>query len=1842
MENDQELIKEVYPITILRESQQNKDEGECWISEDVIKKWTDNPQGVSPEYPYEFCCTRHYTYKNIDNPSEGKEWQPWDTKNISLWAHYGMNAIPYQLLLGNPYESIYQIEASGATREAYVIIDGDGISTGEIILQGGYENKDQKFNLKIDEISILDPINNIERNFKDSNYKTINLGDNWYCRFELSDNNGNPVIKIIGIGPNPESSVTPPSTIELAPTDSCFKCNLGGKYQKKIVIQAKNKQKNITAAATWTVTAIRDKNGDGIWRYQIMPSIDRVVRNVYYKRVGEDDKAVTAVKDVWNIGDANSLKFDLEKDTYGKSWEDIDLSKQKCIIRIRKPKGNNEYEVLYNQEATSNPVIIACKNVKDMFNGFLSNKSLLEPHMAQYTVEMLVEDPDYGEGFSVVDKCNLVFEYIVSESGKDGEDGENGKDGKDGTSSVFDLSNDSGSFAYNYKTGGINLSPNDKTTDIQYIVESNYKCCDSIKIGETLYEKNIQGASYSSEQGTVEFNLTKNTEDWTLEITGITTSQYKSVFAIPITGVLLGKEVGTATFKMIGIKDLNKDGAVYSYRLVPEHTHSQEHSSETDYLDVKVYREALIEGPGYNDEIGVIVQVVSKLNKIKPGETEPSETILSTSDVKKVKCGPPAEIHTNVSMYTVQKNHGVIAKVYANDPDYYDYPALSEGSPYHFTGEAEDIPWTAPQGIPGPSVEVDYEELKKSIKTISCNNDSIIVTGGSTYTFRFTDIGGKGKNVTLSLNSDAWQFFKDNQNLTGNTITLEAKSYEELSKLDPFSGEITYTDSADSSISGTIRYTWVGDANSDGVYYDYEIQPSAQVLGYTEVDGNLAFNIGEITITCKSVKHDGVLKTYTKGAGYILVGSNQVEGNNYKLLDDNGQVTITLGDPPKESTEESKKLYYSKKTSFRVYWFTDDKDYEEAYKKDNKSIHATTIGDKLYYQVDSELINVVPNTAIDATTNLQAYTGSGTFIVDPKTLKATFEYKSDAPGYYLVRFNKAQYKGTGDIYFANTTITPTQPNTVEVIMGPELMRTTTTSTEEQLTLTNINGPYGLGNYQEPVKTSTVAWIKCPSVHVGIYKENTFDTLLFEDTVVRTGLDGYYWNVDKNGWVSVQSNGDAMTSINQTANSIVSIASGVSPNLCKGAATDKTSPFTWVTGSDGEEVTSYHNSKEIIAPNTGCDPIGTGLLVSTSDNQCTYYDSDFKLNEGYYGISLSPTSVTTGGTITVGYDGPLLYENYSAPSGKAIAISSEYNGKGIKFTAEKALLKNDYILSFYASQTNKGIVYVKANNNTYQFTTTNSVKRYVLKLNNLQSTDVIIYKDNTSSILYISSIQFEKGSLVTDWKDYGQDVSTIIQEASSIRSEVERISEDYASKSSVEQTANGIKTEVATIKGNQEELKSSIDQTAGEIKTEVAEINGKYDTLKSYIDAKSTGIDMATVVNGIRTAGINIKNGNTEVEDGVITKGQGSVELTGQVIATNFMVKKSETETQKINEFIDNKDIVMCITTWGNAKTTLGNNNSITLSDEAPVFIIKSGEKYFVLNPLLLNDLDNYPARYQALNMKLFRSYTSISVNTIITTDSTIVHQYLEPSYKLIKETKVYNIEGAENQKNVICINQDYENLAADPPTFNKHSLLNSFALIKIDEITAPVLYSNSFITFVPMDVYKVRKYIDGKISEDGEHTIFIGNRIIEDRGKVTLSNDKEVLYKLGEIPALDTITKTKSNSNHSEQKLKFTYIETKGPNRYSKFIFITKIEDSGSNNTKFKGVEFKYVLKVADNQPTNINNLIDTNYSSKNLETFTDNEKNYFDKWNIDVKYKEFLDSNKTGTIGRIYGILPL
>mgnify|MGYP006402711293 CR=1 FL=1 len=51
-------------------------------------------------------------------------------------------------------------------------------------------------------------------------------------------------------------------------------------------------------------------------------------------------------------------------------------------------------------------------------------------------------------------------------------------------------------------------------------------------------------------------------------------------------------------------------------------------------------------------------------------------------------------------MHTVQLNHGVIVKLYAADTDYKndnENDKITIGNTtYYFTGEAEDVPWTAP------------------------------------------------------------------------------------------------------------------------------------------------------------------------------------------------------------------------------------------------------------------------------------------------------------------------------------------------------------------------------------------------------------------------------------------------------------------------------------------------------------------------------------------------------------------------------------------------------------------------------------------------------------------------------------------------------------------------------------------------------------------------------------------------------------------------------------------------------------------------------------------------------------------------------------------------------------------------------------------------------------------------------------------------------------------------------------------------------------------------------------------------------------------------------------------
>lgn len=947
MANESELIKEEFPVTILHSSQQ--EDGENWITGDIIKRWTDNPQGVSPEYPYEFCCTRYYTYKDKNNAaipnSEKKGWQPWDIKNISLWSHYGMNASPYQLLLGNPYESIYAIEASGNTREAYVILDGDGVSTGEITLQGGNENSKGTYDLKIDNLYIVDQ-NNIEHSFNNSDYLTIDLGDNWNCRFQLSDRNGNPIINMVGIGPNPTDKITGdalPDTIELNSSDSCFKCNLEGKYQKKIAIKAVNLEKNVSIVTSWTITAIRDKNGDGIWRYRIMPNIDRVVRTSYFKKIS--DSQSNLINTVYNIGDADSVKFDIEKDTYGKAWRDI--TNQACRVVIKHPVDDGEDIIV---SADGGPITVPIVQLQAIVDRMANSNPTLT-QLLQYTVELQVVDPDYeatSEGYSVVDKCNLLFEYIVCEAGKDGEDGADGADGKNGVSTMFNLSNDNGTFAYDYHTGNITVNDKDKSTEIQYSEDSNYVCCTSLTIGD----KNYTGSTSEGVCDKVHFSLVKGEKFWTLTVDSIEgdgdgdSSTYTQLFSLPIKGFKEGKEVGSATFKMSGVKDLNEDG-VYLYRLIPEHQHSSLNSASDDTLNVDVYRDELIAGGGYSKEIPILVEIISKNKK------ENSTLGVVGGEDTKVSCASPIiNLDTLVSMETVQDNMGVILKVYAKDPDYVDraefvntkYPAYS-GQGYHYTGEYEEVSWTAPAGS---SSEITQEQIAAAVKMIVCNNNNIIVAEGAEYNFTFKDVSGNSKNVNISGIPEG--IFNPVENVNGiNQLTLIASTNLPS---DPTSGEITYKDPSNSDIYGTIRYNWIGDQSLDGVYYTYDMSTSARVLGYND-DGT--FTPKQITVTCYCTEYGNGSKKITPGTGYIGI-NDEKDISKLKSLNSSGQADIEIGKD------------YTGTTAFTIRWYTIDADFAAS-----GTAHAFEKDGNKYYMVDEQPIDIVPTKVIEGASVTKNY-----------------------------------------------------------------------------------------------------------------------------------------------------------------------------------------------------------------------------------------------------------------------------------------------------------------------------------------------------------------------------------------------------------------------------------------------------------------------------------------------------------------------------------------------------------------------------------------------------------------------------------------------------------------------------------------------------------------------------------------------------------------------------------------------------------------------------------------------------------------------------------------------------
>ena len=183
----------------------------------------------------------------------------------------------------------------------------------------------------------------------------------------------------------------------------------------------------------------------------------------------------------------------------------------------------------------------------------------------------------------------------------------------------------------------------------------------------------------------------------------------------------------------------------------------------------------------------------------------------------------------------------------------------------------------------------------------------------------------------------------------------------------------------------------------------------------------------------------------------------------------------------------------------------------------------------------------------------------------------------------------------------------------------------------------------------------------------------------------------------------------------------------------------------------------------------------------------------------------------------------------------------------------------------------------------------------------------------------------------------------------------------------------------------------------------------------------------------------------------------------------------------------------------------------------------------------------------------------------------------------------------------MCKDQNYENLDADPPALNPNSLLNNFTIESYRTIIAPVyIYDefSNFITFIPIDIYKVIKYTEGKPKLGDEHLIFLGSSVSYSNGKVSLSPDSKVLYKLEEYPKSLLYFEKKFTSNRG------VAVNLKG--------FITKKvadEDPPIFITNIETTEFKYLFcPVKKFVESTIPNLVKT-YSSEPFREFTTREK---------------------------------
>ena len=227
------------------------------------------------------------------------------------------------------------------------------------------------------------------------------------------------------------------------------------------------------------------------------------------------------------------------------------------------------------------------------------------------------------------------------------------------------------------------------------------------------------------------------------------------------------------------------------------------------------------------------------------------------------------------------------------------------------------------------------------------------------------------------------------------------------------------------------------------------------------------------------------------------------------------------------------------------------------------------------------------------------------------------------------------------------------------------------------------------------------------------------------------------------------------------------------------------------------------------------------------------------------------------------------------------------------------------------------------------------------------------------------------------------------------------------------------------------VSSQIKQTADSITTYVKNTTA---SLQTQIEQSASGISLSTMKDNLKVAGIDIEaTGTDKWTDGSVTvtgnkfkiqnpsketvlscdSTSGNLNVVGDITASSFLVSANAGTT-----LTTEGDWTMAITTWAKAKTlSNGTNSSISsdVTDDTPVFLVRQGASFFVLNPLSLGKGDRNN-----------RSLQYLTPYTFIGSSTQTIKVYFDSTLE-IPETD-YNLEGLPGTKtNPLYVDYKHDN-----------------------------------------------------------------------------------------------------------------------------------------------------------------------------------------------------------------------